>query len=205
LALDPALVDVNVHPAKTEVRFRDSQAVHRLVSSAVRDALRTGAGVARAPGMLAAGGGAGPATRFHPPQSQDGLGLQVPAAPGGAAAAGHAASGWLANGWPARSASPGPSRPTAASAPGLAAVRAALAAQEPAATDGGDTGPGPADADGMPPLGFAIAQLHGVYILAQNASGLVMVDMHAAHERIVYEGLKAAAAGGLESQPLLIP
>ena len=205
LALDPALVDVNVHPAKTEVRFRDSQAVHRLVSSAVRDALRTGAGVARAPGMLAAGGGAGPATRFQPPQSQDGLGLEVPAAPGGAAAAGNAASRWLANGWQARSASPGPSRPTAASAPGLAAVRAALAAQEPAATDGGDTGPGPADADGMPPLGFAIAQLHGVYILAQNASGLVMVDMHAAHERIVYEGLKAAAAGGLESQPLLIP
>jgi len=200
LSLDPRLVDVNVHPAKTEVRFRDSQAVHRLVFSAVRDALRTGAGADRAPGVLVPGAAAGPGARYRPPpQSQDALGLEVPLArpssPG--------AEALEAVGAPAgRPAAPA-DRPAGAAAPGPAAVRAALAAFEPGARE-----PEPAAERGardMPPLGFAIAQLHGIYILAQNADGLVLVDMHAAHERIVYERLKAAAANGVESQPLLIP
>ncbi|MFA7505872.1 MAG: DNA mismatch repair endonuclease MutL [Burkholderiaceae bacterium] len=195
LALDPALVDVNVHPAKTEVRFRDSQAVHRLVFTAVRDALRTGAGEARAPAMPTA---RAPAHHL-PAQSQDGLGLEVPAAGAGEARLAQAGGNWPATGrsWTGER-TPGPG-----GAPALTAIRAALGAFEPDVAQGGEAGS--TDTDGIPPLGFAIAQLHGIYILAQNADGLVVVDMHAAHERIVYEKLKAAAANGVESQPLLIP
>ena len=203
LSLDPRLVDVNVHPAKTEVRFRDSQAVHRLVSGAVRDALRTGAGVDRAPGVLVPGAAVGPAARYRPPQSQDSLGLEVPGTtPAAPLAESPGIAGAAARAWPATSALP--SAPGRMPAAGPVAVRAALAALEPGDAPAPEAAPGRA-ADGMPPLGFAIAQLHGIYILAQNADGLVLVDMHAAHERIVYERLKAAAANGVESQPLLIP
>lgn len=151
LEIDPALVDVNVHPAKSEVRFRESSAVHQFVFHAVSRAVSA------------------------PPQPAPG------ARPPAAAAFSQAA---LAMAQPAE-------RYEALFAAAVAEERRAAPAQDEAAA---------------PMLGFALAQLHGVYILAQNAAGLVIVDMHAAHERIVYEGLKAALeARELPSQPLLVP
>lgn len=148
LELDPALVDANVHPAKTEVRFRDAQGVHRFVVHALQKALAT---------PLAA----------------------VRNAPTAA--------------WPAASCLPGG---LAVREPDAAAYLefAHQACKEPAPAPGGDA-----------PLGCAIAQLHGIYILAQNAQGLVLVDMHAAHERILYEKLKAGAAAQPAMQTLLVP
>lgn len=165
LELDPAMVDVNVHPAKTEVRFRESQAVHRFIFQSVSKRLS-----ATAPGREAG------AAHFPPPASpggiyrqpqQQALGIREPDAF-------HAALF-------------GP----------LAELRS-LSAETT-----GKEGP----AAEVPPLGYALAQLQGIYILAQNAMGLVVVDMHAAHERVLYERLKQAMVvqDGLQSQPLLLP
>jgi DNA mismatch repair protein MutL len=176
--VDPAQVDVNVHPTKIEVRFRDGRLVHQTVQHAVADALAASrAGTSAAP-VLKLGPAEGPASA--PTTSP--LAMASPARL-----------------WGAEAFAP-------ADVPGLP-VHDAQAAYAPSASPQGATGASAASGASTDELlGEAIAQLHGIYILAQNAQGLVVVDMHAAHERIVYERLKTQLAQKkLEAQPLLIP
>ncbi|MCU1157855.1 DNA mismatch repair protein MutL [Stenotrophomonas maltophilia] len=203
LELDPTRVDVNVHPAKHEVRFRDSRLVHDFVYRTLKDALAD----TRA-GMSAQEIGAGPA---HPVDAAavptasstgaSGFGLVRGAAPGSGGGGG-GFSGWR------------PQQPLGLQVADAPAAYAALYAAPAGVERAAALPPMPSEnglpvtsADaGVPPLGYAIAQLHGIYILAENAEGLIVVDMHAAHERIGYERLKNAHDGiGLQSQPLLVP
>ena len=166
LDIDPALVDVNVHPAKSEVRFRDSGAVHQFVFHALSKAL------ALTPGKPGTDPGRTPV-------------FAEPGKPGTD---------------PGRTPVFQPSLAVGQPAAAYAALFEAALADERGAQA---IAAAPAEA---PMLGYAVAQLHGIYVLAQNATGLVVVDMHAAHERIVYERLKSELdAAALPSQPLLVP
>ncbi|WP_299580696.1 DNA mismatch repair endonuclease MutL [uncultured Microbulbifer sp.] len=195
LELDPASVDVNVHPTKHEVRFRDGRLVHDFLFGSLHRALAD----------------------VRPGQREEGT-SEVDT---GEAETGERASGIQTGEFAGQHKMPLSNRPSPANLQQQMNTYGALHQpyREPAgiaeptgslveAYVAAPVAPSMPAASGedIPPLGFAMAQLHGIYILAQNALGMIVVDMHAAHERIVYEQMKVAhAAGGIQAQPLLVP
>ncbi|HPU53487.1 MAG TPA: DNA mismatch repair endonuclease MutL [Burkholderiaceae bacterium] len=214
LRIDPSLVDVNVHPAKTEVRFRDAQGVHRALFHAIQDCLRAGA--AEHPSLQS------PQTLQELAQAGSDGRLAIGTAAGAAGVSGLASgSGFRPNSASqvalalSFAAPRADTRPWLDGSPWTQALGARAGEPTPPERSGAEAGvlsaelagadaPSPEPAQ-IPPLGFALAQLHGVYILAQNAQGLIVVDMHAAHERVVLERLKFELdRGGAAMQSLLI-
>lgn len=178
LELPPAQVDVNVHPAKHEVRFREGRLVHDFLFRSLHKSL------------------AGVSAGLHPaPQSAPDTPELRDAAPGMSAPLQQPMSFGRVQDAPARI-------PPGAVSEHLAVYQALHGVSQQDASEVFPAAPH----HQVPPLGYVLAQLQGIYILAENAHGLVLVDMHAAHERITYERMKAALEGeGIASQPLLLP
>ena len=176
LEILPADVDVNVHPTKHEVRFRESGSIHSFVSTTLKKALATD----RPQDHLSTNGGLELQNKDQPQSLIGQNALPLAGTPG---------SGYQST-WPSSGVSSGVNTP--------ASSYQSLYSSQTEFSDSNQAE--------VPPLGFAVAQLKGIFILAENSHGLIIVDMHAAHERITYERMKDAFdLQGLVSQPLLVP